>query len=353
MKHFLVSIILLTLSDLCFANTIINGKGTGLIYDEKTPKYGRTYATFADCENLPEEFDLRDINVVPPVRDQGSCGSCWAFSKTASLESANAYTNGQMLNLSEQELVSCDKSQWGCNGGILRSFGYQIDKGQGLEADFPYTAKDTKCKEIQSKVKGDKFYYAGKPDRPPTEKEVMCALYTSKTIPWTVVAAEGQWGSAPSSDDGIMQKCSSRSINHAVGLVGWKTIQGKVYFKVRNSWGNKWGSTAGRSGMEKGYALAAHRCNLLNDEVAYITTERTCKPPMINIPPVITVQANVDSAVSMTDVEAGTDYVWYEGKFRIGRGQTIFVNTDRSAVYKIIAKNNCATSEAIVKVEVK
>lgn len=341
------------LSMTAMAGETINGKGLGLIYDKNAPKFGRVYANFEDCENLPAEFDLRDEGTVPPVRDQGSCGSCWAFSKTASLESAYAAANGELLDLSEQELVSCDKSQWGCNGGLLSSFDYQITKGQGLESDFPYTARDSACKKIPVKAKGNKFQYAGAPDRSPTEKEVMCAMYHSKTIPWTVVAAEGQWSKAPTADDGIMSICRAKNINHAVGLVGWKTINGKVYFKVRNSWGSDWGSTAGRPGAEKGYTLAAHRCNLLNDEVAYIATEKSCNPPTITAPATITVEKNVDFYLTLPTVEASTEYNWYMGKYKVGRGKSIIVNTDRPSTLKIKAKSACGKSEMLIKVEVK
>jgi hypothetical protein len=325
----------------------------GLIYHKNVSNLGRTYSTFSDCDNLPDEFDLRDINVVPPIKDQGSCGSCWAFAKTASLESANAVANGEMLNLSEQELVSCDGDSYGCDGGFLSDFRYQIQKGQGLETDFPYAAKNLKCKKIDKKAKGIQFHYAGKPDRKPTEKEVMCAMFHSKTVPWTIVAAEGQWDQAPTSDDGIMQRCGSRNINHAVGLVGWKTIGGKVYFKVRNSWGPEWGSTAGKPGAEKGYTLASHGCNLLNEEVAYIVTEKTCKPPMIYTDPLLSVPANKDFPVSIKEVEPDTEYSWHLAGKKVGRGTVIYVNQDRNMTYLIKAKNPCGQSELAVKVEVK
>ncbi len=351
MKKLLVLFALIP--SLAGANDIINGHGTGLIYDKDAPKFGKTYSTYEDCGNLPDEYDLRDEGTVPPVRDQGSCGSCWAFSKTASLESAYAAANGVMLDLSEQELVSCDTGQWGCNGGILRGFDYQINIGQGAEEDFPYTARDSKCKQITKKAKGKEFHYVGDADRTPTEKEVMCALYHSKTIPWTIVAAEGQWGQAPTSDNGIMSICRSRSINHAVGLVGWKKIAGKVYFKVRNSWGNDWGSTAGRPGSERGYTLAAHKCNLLNTEVAYIVTDKSCKPPILNTPASISIAKNEDTLVSIPEAEDSTEYTWYLGRYKVGRGKSIMLNHDRPATLKIKAKNQCGKSETLIKVEIK
>jgi hypothetical protein len=336
-----------------YSEELIEPKGRGLIYKGHQTKYGKTYSTFNNCDNLPKEFDLRDLGIVPPVRDQGSCGSCWAFSKTASLESAHALVNGQLLDLSEQELVSCDKQQWGCSGGFLSEFRYQIDFGQGLEKDFPYTARNSQCKKISPVARGSGYFYAGKPDKTPTEKDVMCALYNSKTVPWTIVSAEGQWDVAPTGDDGIMQRCGSKDINHAVGLVGWKTIGDKVYFKVRNSWGNEWGSTAGKPGSERGYTLAPHLCNLLNEEVAFIVTEKTCKPPILDGESTMMVKPNEDTVLSVQDVEFETTYTWYVGRTKVGRGPAIIINQDRPKTYRVVAKNYCGQSESMIQVEVE
>jgi hypothetical protein len=261
--------------------------------------------------------------------------------------------NGELLDLSEQELVSCDKQSWGCSGGFLSDFRYQIEFGQGLERDFPYTARNSQCKKIPPVAKGSGYFYAGKPDRSPTEREVMCALYNSKTVPWTVVSAEGQWDVAPTGDDGIMQRCNSRDINHAVGLVGWKTIEGKVYFKVRNSWGNEWGSTAGRPGSERGYTLAPHLCNLLNEEVAYIVTEKTCRPPMLDNASTFIVRPNQDMTLSVQSMEMDVTYTWYVDERKVGRGPAIIINEDRPRTYKVVAKNKCGQSESLIQVEIE
>jgi hypothetical protein len=349
MKYLLA---LIFIASNCFGQDVTETKGRGLIYKGHQPRYGKTYSTFLNCDDLPKEFDLRDLNVVPPVKDQGGCGSCWAFSKTASLESAHALMNGELLDLSEQELVSCDTQSWGCRGGFLSDFQYQIFRGQGLEVDFPYAARNLTCKKIPPAAQGSGYFFAGKPDKTPTEKEVMCALYNSKTVPWTIVSAEGQWDVAPTGDDGIMQRCGSRDINHAVGLVGWKTINGKVYFKVRNSWGNDWGSTAGRPGAEKGYTLAPHLCNLLNEEVAYIVTDKTCKPPVLENKPLMFIKPNEDAVLAVLDVEFDTKYSWYVGKKKVGNGPVIIINQDRPKTYRVVAKNSCAQSEAMIEVEV-
>lgn len=246
---------------------------TGLLHEnEDTKKFGKVYMKLNEdaCDNLPDEFDLRDpsINSVPPIRDQGSCGSCWAFSQTASLESA-LMLQGKSLNLSEQEIVSCDKENYGCGGGMLNGFKYQIDHGQGLESDFPYKAQDVRCKAIPVAAKGASFAYIGSPNNGPTEKELKCALFKYKTIPWITLKA---FMNASSDEHTPFTNCSGGQTDHAVGTVGWYTKGGKTYFKLRNSWGTDWGA-AGYSSLRLG-------CNNWgSEEVAFIQLPAPPPPP--------------------------------------------------------------------------
>lgn len=226
----------------------------------------KTFAALPDCANLPESFDLRPLGLVPPVKDQGQCGSCWSFSKTASLESA-LLGQGKSLNLSEQELVSCDRDQYGCNGGLLADFSYQIGHGQSLETDFPYKAADVSCKSgLPVAAKGISFKYVGAQGRAPTEQELKCALYTYKTVPWITVGATDNWGSPPSSESVPYTRCSRSQTNHAVGVVGWN----KNGFIMKNSWGPSWG--------DKGFMTLKLGCDSFGEEVAFIEVEKVPQP---------------------------------------------------------------------------
>ncbi|MDY6953318.1 MAG: C1 family peptidase, partial [Thermodesulfobacteriota bacterium] len=101
--------------------------------------------------DLPTRWDWRDHNGVTPVRNQGSCGSCWAFASAATMESAILLNDGTEVNLSEQHLVSCNLNGWSCGGGWI-AFDYYEDKqdstgkiGTVMESCFAYQASNAAC----------------------------------------------------------------------------------------------------------------------------------------------------------------------------------------------------------------
>ncbi len=234
---------------------------TGLLHTLKDDTFEKTYMKLdlEACKDLPKDFDLRDLGYVSDVRNQGSCGSCWTFSMVGSLESALRMKGKGQFDLAEQDVLSCDKTNYGCSGGNLHGFSYLIGKGAALEKDYPYTASNSRCKTRSKAAKGVSFEYVGGPNRSPTLDELKCALWTSKTVPWITVSATNAWGSVPKSEKQEYTRCRNGQTNHAVGVTGWH--DGNV-LHMKNSWGKSWGAD--------GYMSMKLGCDSFGDEVAFI-----------------------------------------------------------------------------------
>ena len=106
-----------------------------------------------DTSNLPSEVNWFAKGGVTPVKNQGSCGSCWAFSTTGALEGANFVQSGTLQSLSEQQFVDCNKDNSGCNGGLMDyAFKYAEMNTVETEANYPYKGTDSDC--LYDKTKG-------------------------------------------------------------------------------------------------------------------------------------------------------------------------------------------------------
>lgn len=222
------------------------------------------------CDNLPDSFDLlTDVSPSPvsDIRNQGSCGSCWSFSETGAFESYLRTMGLGDFDLSEQELVSNDSRNYGCNGGNLSP--YQSTNGQGKEVDFPYTARDSPRRQIPPVGKAPAWEVLSTSGKA-AEKSLKCGLFKYHTVPWITVGADGDWGSAPSQEGAVWTRCSNNGTNHAIGVTGWKTVDGKTYFHAKNSWGKGWG--------QNGYAYIPLGCDGFGEEIAFMPAAP--KPPV-------------------------------------------------------------------------
>jgi len=195
---------------------------------------------------LPSSVDWSSKGAVTPVKDQGQCGSCWAFSSTGALEGAWFVKHKVLVNLSEQQLVDCSTAEGnqGCNGGLMDdAFQYVVDnKGLTTEAAYPYTA--TGPNTCVSKGLPVAVTATGFKDVP-TNSQV--ALMTAVLQQPVAVAIEADEDNFQFYSSGVLTKACGTNLDHGVLLVGYGTLNGLDYYKVKNSWGSSWGM--------KGYVL--------------------------------------------------------------------------------------------------
>ena len=197
----------------------------------------------------PDAFDWRDRGLVTPVRDQGACGSCWAFATVANLEGLYYMSKGVAVDLSEQLLVDCDTYDSGCNGGLMEyAFTWLVKNGMETEEDYPYTGvrgtcKADKTKYIDMKVTGyKKLGSSSSTWSPVDEEEIKEFLYEAGPLAVALNADILQTYTGGVIDVPSSQ-CPASGINHAVTMVGYghdNTVN-KDYWIIKNSWGENWG----------------------------------------------------------------------------------------------------------------
>ena len=222
----------------------------------------------------PSSWDWREHGRVCSVKDQGSCGSCWAFSTMANLEGLYAAKKGECKHFSEQQLVDCDNTDSGCNGGLMEyAFTYLKKIGCiNLEEDYPYTGRKGTCKTnydkcIDMTVTGYKKLGSSYSTWSPVDEgEVKEFLYETGPLAIALNADPLQ-----NYVSGILDKtsaqCPTSGINHAVLLVGYGTAE-TDYWIVKNSWGKNWGES-GYFRIRRGNGTCGVNCYITTATVSF------------------------------------------------------------------------------------
>jgi C1A family cysteine protease len=184
------------------------------------------------------DVDWRSKGAVTPIKNQGQCGSCWAFSTTGSFEGALQIKTGTLTSLSESQLVDCagDSGNMGCNGGLMDyAFEWLKTNGACTEQEYPYVARDNDCKKKcpqGPKVKSYTDVVAS------TQDNNLLAAVTKQPIS---VAIEADQSAFQFYTSGIFTAACGQQLDHGVLAVGYGSLGAQNYWIIKNSWGTSWG----------------------------------------------------------------------------------------------------------------
>jgi len=218
----------------------------GELYLNRAPKNVQRVHLKGDALGAPlaDAVDWVSKGAVTPVKNQGRCGSCWAFSTTGSVEGAYQIANGNLVSLSEEDLVQCDHNgDNGCNGGLMdNAFEWIHKNGIAAESAYPYTSGTgttgtcSKAKEAKPVVTVSSFR-----DVPKQDEDALKSAVSKQPVS---IAIEADKSAFQLYKGGVLDNpACGEKLDHGVLVVGYGTddSSGKDYWKVKNSWGATWG----------------------------------------------------------------------------------------------------------------
>jgi len=226
-----------------FASANIRGLNTAMKTD--LPNFGEHVG-----EPSASTIDWTTRGAVTPVKDQGQCGSCWAFSTTGGLEGAWQLSSGNLVSMSEQQFVDCSKQNSGCNGGLMETaFSWAKSTAVATESSYAYTARDGSCKSSFTTAipSGGVTGYK-------TASSASALTSALQNNPVSVAIEADQSVFQQYTSGTITSGCGS-NLDHGVLAVG---INSDGSIKVKNSWGSSWGN--------RGYVnIATNQCGIATD----------------------------------------------------------------------------------------
>eukprot|EP00929_Paragymnodinium_shiwhaense_P003042 TRINITY_DN103434_c0_g1_i1.p1 TRINITY_DN103434_c0_g1~~TRINITY_DN103434_c0_g1_i1.p1 ORF type:complete len:440 (-),score=73.65 TRINITY_DN103434_c0_g1_i1:174-1493(-) len=195
--------------------------------------------TLPDNETTPDSIDWVELGAVSPPKNQGQCGACWAFSSTGALEGAWKIASGELVSLSEQQLVDCSSSNYACHGGSMDpAFTYASAAKVCTEASYAYEAARGRCRQSSCVPGIPAGAVHGYRDVALDDETALLKAAAKQPIS---VAIEADQSAFQLYVGGVLNGDCGSNLGHGVLLVGYGSENGVPYWKVKNSWGDKWG----------------------------------------------------------------------------------------------------------------
>ncbi|KAI5664991.1 hypothetical protein M9H77_24314 [Catharanthus roseus] len=218
---------------------------------------------YRNATDLPESVDWRQKGAVTHIKNQGRCGSCWAFAMVAMVEGMHQINKGELVSLSEQHLLDCTEGCYGCGGGYYYETYMYIERNGGIakEEDYSYEGYEDYCQARYIKP----YVKIGGFETVPRNEHALMQAVANQPVGVSIDGSGFRYYS-----EGIFDgPCCKYHSNHAVVIVGYGTSEdGIPYWLVKNSWGTRWG--------EDGYVRMKRGVNIcgINNDASYPTPPR-------------------------------------------------------------------------------